>query len=1201
MAALIAFSLVQLTGMRPAAATLAVRVSGNHLVDGAGNRLALHGANLSGTEFACDQSGGPSNRGWSIYGNQPLDQLSTYQAMAAWNINVVRVPLNEDCWLNINGVNPAYGGSTYQSAIATEVGLIHQAGMIAILDLHWNAPGAWAAIAQQPMADADHSVSFWQQVAGAYRNDAAVIFDLYNEPFLYGSYFTNPAQDAWACWLSGCSLNQFISAGQTGPSGQSTGYTTSYTWSTAGMQTLVDAIRATGATQPVLVNGVDWANDDSGWLAHAPHDAAGQLIAGAHDYPGETCQTASCWDAQQAPISATYPFLVGETGDHVTAPVAFLPSFLPYADSHGWNYLAWTWNPWSNPDDVLITSWSGTPNAGEGTTYQQHLAAFGGSHPTPTPTGTPTGTPAPSATATPSPTATPTATPTPGPGSAIKGGLNVEPSIRPSHYAGANPQSWWCVMPNCTSDFNVNGQGPMATVTQELQAAKAVGSSWVRLEIPWPVIEPASGVFDWSRMDAIMQASQATGEQILPVPMWTPQWAGGGSGLNVPASNVADWTAFITQLAQRYGAQVPAIDIWNEPDSGSYLYNGSAQTYVSSLLNPAYSAIKAVNPSIPVVEAGSANEAGSCCPFLTAVLADGGKFDIASYHNYAGTYGSEASSYRSLLNANGRSSTPIWMTEYGVQSATGNQSSAIQSVLGGSEPLQAAAWYNLRDTASWTCCPPAQVDTATWGLLTATFSQKASYGVMHGYLGGGSNPTPTPSPTPTPTPTPSPTAPSTPTGLTASAVGATQVDLNWNASSGGPTSYTITRGGATLAFVSAPTTTFVDSTVSPSTTYTYTVSAANSSGASAQSAPVSVTTPATGVLPLPSIESSTQFTVSWSAQPDVTTYQLWTSVDGSPWVPYTSPTTATSIGFDGAAGHSYAFRVAPAGGSSQGAPQASTTVSPSAARSQPFSGLDAVDGYGFVHEGDSPPLFPSGQWTGWDIVRGIQLDADGLGGVTLDGFGGLHTAGNAPTPHGSAYWPGWDIATGVAGNDQGGWVLDGFGGLHPYSLQGESSAPAVVGAAYWPGWKIARAVVRLGDGSGGLVLDGFGGVHSFGVSGGPAVASAQSSAYWSGWDIARALALVPGSTASHYAGYVLDGFGGLHPFASAGDLLPPAAQGAAYWSGWDIVTGVVVLSAGEGWTLDGYGGFHPFGGAPSVATPDYEAGGVPRVRGVSLG
>src|SRR5438309_4597803 len=117
--------------IRALAASSALHVSGNHLVDGAGRTIQLRGANVSGTEYACDQ-GSTAPYGWSIYAGQPLDQLSTYQAMQAWGINVVRVPLNEDCWLSINQVDPAFSGANYRNAIQTEVNLIQQAGMYPI-------------------------------------------------------------------------------------------------------------------------------------------------------------------------------------------------------------------------------------------------------------------------------------------------------------------------------------------------------------------------------------------------------------------------------------------------------------------------------------------------------------------------------------------------------------------------------------------------------------------------------------------------------------------------------------------------------------------------------------------------------------------------------------------------------------------------------------------------------------------------------------------------------------------------------------------------------------------------------------------------------------------------------------------------------------------------------------------------------------
>jgi hypothetical protein len=354
----------------------AVHVAGTTLVDGRGEVVTLRGVNVSATESYCDQGGSASRRGWSIDGGQPLTNPSTYLAMRAWDVDVVRVPLNEDCWLGINGVDPRYGGAAYRDAVAAEVRSIHAAGMDAILDLHWSAPGSYAAVSQQPMPDADHSLAFWASVATAYRDDPAVIFDLYNEPYLYdGSYTADPHQDDWACWLHGCTLVRFVSARGLDAAGRPTGFSTEYRWQAVGMQSIVDTIRSTGATQPLLLNGLDWANDLSGWLAHRPSDPIGQLIAGWHSYPGQGCSAPACWDAVIAPLALRTPVVVGETGDHDCAPVAYIDRFLPWADAHGLGYLGWTWNVWQDCENVLIRDWSGTPRANYGQAFHDHLIA----------------------------------------------------------------------------------------------------------------------------------------------------------------------------------------------------------------------------------------------------------------------------------------------------------------------------------------------------------------------------------------------------------------------------------------------------------------------------------------------------------------------------------------------------------------------------------------------------------------------------------------------------------------------------------------------------------------------------------------------------------------------------------------------------------------------------------------------------------
>jgi endoglucanase len=49
-----------------------------------------------------------------------------------------------------------------------------------------------------PMPDMDHSVTFWQDVANTFKNNTAVIFDLFNEPYPDSGAWDSTA--GWTCW-----------------------------------------------------------------------------------------------------------------------------------------------------------------------------------------------------------------------------------------------------------------------------------------------------------------------------------------------------------------------------------------------------------------------------------------------------------------------------------------------------------------------------------------------------------------------------------------------------------------------------------------------------------------------------------------------------------------------------------------------------------------------------------------------------------------------------------------------------------------------------------------------------------------------------------------------------------------------------------------------------------------------------------------
>jgi hypothetical protein len=315
-----------------------LHVSGHTILDRGGHVVIPHGVDRSGTEYSCVQNDG-------IFVG-PNDQTSV-AAMASWHIDAVRVPLNEDCWLAINGVPAAYSGANYRNAIAAYVQLLNENGLIAILDLHWNAAGTALATGQQPMADADHAPAFWSSVAARFKKNLAVIFDLYNEP--YGI--------PWSCWRDGGSAS-----------------TCGTSYSVAGMNTLIEAVRDAGASNVVMAGGLSYANDLSQWLAYEPTDPAHELVASWHVYNFNSCVTTACYDDTIAPVAAQVPVIAGEIGESDCAHT-FIDPLMTWLDAHGGGYLGWAWNAdfACGGGPSLITNYDGTPTA-LGVGLRSHLA-----------------------------------------------------------------------------------------------------------------------------------------------------------------------------------------------------------------------------------------------------------------------------------------------------------------------------------------------------------------------------------------------------------------------------------------------------------------------------------------------------------------------------------------------------------------------------------------------------------------------------------------------------------------------------------------------------------------------------------------------------------------------------------------------------------------------------------------------------------
>ncbi len=255
-----------------------------------------------------------------------------------------------------------------------------------------------------------------------------------------------------------------------------------------------------------------------------------------------------------------------------------------------------------------------------------------------------------------------------------------------------------------------------------------------------------------------------------------------------------------------------------------------------------------------------------------------------------------------------------------------------------------------------------------------------------------------------------------------------------------------------------------------------------------------------------------------------------------------------------------------------------------------------LDGYGGIHPSGSAPSLSNSYYAGYDIARGLSLFFGATGGYWLDGFGAIHAVGNALSSAAMQVPSfGSDIARAIwvapwgTPNHPQGLILDGYGGLHPFWANGDTQPVQPISPHYTNGTDIARDLVINLDQSGsnpisGYMLDGHGTVWPFGN------AISVASPFFAP-DLARGITLLPKSTTNYPNGYVLDGWGGLHPFGGA-----PTVTSYAYWPNWDIARAVTEwtyastswsygpLTSVGGWVLDGWGGLHPFQSAPAVGS-----------------
>lgn len=370
---------------------LAIHVNGNKFVNERDEVIQLRGVSLMGMEFV-------AVGGWSPQDPFPTLVETTWAALHDWKINTIRIPLNEASFLGMecvpSFVGPAFKkpgkvtdpdpGHNYKQRLQEVVDRATQEGLYVVLDLHVTAPNdplnsingvtAQCGFEPNPLPDADHSIEFWKQVASLYKSYPNVIFELFNNPYVdQWTSFSGTKTDAWVALRDGVMMNSYLPLL---PSAKK------HLWRSAGVQQLVNAVRATGATNVILHGSLSRSADLELWQEHKAVDPINQMAASWHAFPGRDAKWGDKCYLYPSPwcddrsyrfaariIAANYPVIVTEFGDRNapgTKGAPFASALLPQLDKMGISYLAWTFTVGDLPDYLLIKDNLGSPTDGYG-------------------------------------------------------------------------------------------------------------------------------------------------------------------------------------------------------------------------------------------------------------------------------------------------------------------------------------------------------------------------------------------------------------------------------------------------------------------------------------------------------------------------------------------------------------------------------------------------------------------------------------------------------------------------------------------------------------------------------------------------------------------------------------------------------------------------------------------------------------------
>lgn len=301
-----------------------LRTSGNRIINSVtGVPVLLRGINRSGLEYS-----EPDEQGF--LSGASISRAEIYSITQEWRANIIRLPFNQDWVLHGRAGRSA---EEYQQALDQVIFWASMFGAYTLLDLQWLDTervygGSRNFVAPLPNPE---SIALWSTLGRRYKDEPAVLYDLFNEPH------DRLPDDPYP-------LNK--PEGTTYPASQMR--VTMNEWQ-PWARTLAQAIRNENPDALVFVGGTNWAYD----LRGMPIDDLDNVVYSTHVYPNKGTD----WDNVFGDLSESVPVFAGELGGaEAPGELDYVRRLLDYLQQKQIGFAAWSWIDQPN----LITRYTPT-------------------------------------------------------------------------------------------------------------------------------------------------------------------------------------------------------------------------------------------------------------------------------------------------------------------------------------------------------------------------------------------------------------------------------------------------------------------------------------------------------------------------------------------------------------------------------------------------------------------------------------------------------------------------------------------------------------------------------------------------------------------------------------------------------------------------------------------------------------------------